>query len=38
MGTRRVSSKVVDFVAVDKPLLDALYHAAYHGTGDLGFA
>jgi hypothetical protein len=38
MGVRRVGRKVVGFVAVDKPLLDVLYHAAYHGTGDQGSA
>ena len=38
MGIRSVGSKVVEFVAIDKPLLDAVYHAADHGKGDLGFA
>ena len=38
MGIRGVGSKVVEFFAVDKLLLDAVYHAADHGKGDLGFA
>ena len=36
MSIKRVVRKVVEFVAINKPLLDALwYHAgAYHGRGD----
>jgi hypothetical protein len=37
MGVSRVGRKVVGFVAIDQPLLDALYHAACHGKGDQGF-
>jgi hypothetical protein len=32
----RVDGKVVGFIAVSKPLLNALDHAAAHGRGDLG--
>jgi len=38
MGIRSVAGEVVEFVAVDKPLFNAVYHAADHGKGDLGFA
>ena len=38
MSSRRVGRKVIEFVSVNKPLLDALYHTAYHGRGDLGCA
>ena len=37
MSISSVGSKVAGFVAVDKSLLDAVYHAADHGRGDLGF-
>ena len=38
MGVSGVGSKVVGFVAVDKPLSDTVYHAADHGRGDLRFS
>ena len=36
MGVGSVGREVVGFVAVCKPLLNAMDHAADHGEGDLG--
>ena len=38
MSVGRVGGKVIGFIAVSKPLLNALDHAADHGRGDLGCA
>ena len=36
MGVGSVGREVVGFIAVSKPLLNAVDHAACHGKGDQG--